>query len=212
MPRTRVQLPAPPPLFCGNLKVFVEDGLIEVKASKAKTASRRLVPITENLKLWLVPHRKALGKVCQSANVTKQLLWLAETVNEKWQKETPAGAFVWKHNALRHSFISYRVAQVQNVAQVALEGGNSPRMVFSNCRELVRATDAEKWFAVTPASVEAAKAAREAGVEGKIARLPKTAVPSSRPDGQREAATRASRFGAARCMLSPRIGLWNPSC
>jgi hypothetical protein len=35
------------------------------------------------------------------------------------------------------------VAQIQNVAQVALEAGNSPRMVFSNYRELVRPKDAE---------------------------------------------------------------------
>ena len=30
----------------------------------------------------------------------------------------------------------------------------------------------EKWFGVTPASVEAAKAAREGGAEGKIVALP----------------------------------------
>ncbi len=29
--------------------------------------------------------------------------------------------FAWKHNALRHSFISYRLAAIQNTAQVALE-------------------------------------------------------------------------------------------
>ena len=58
--------------------------------------------------------------------------------------------FAWKHNALRHSFISYRVAQTQNVAQVALEAGNSPRVVFSNYRELVRPADAVKWFAIVP--------------------------------------------------------------
>ena len=45
-------------------------------------------------------------------------------------------------------------------------------MVFSNYRELVRPADAEKWFAVTPASVEAAKAAREAGAEARIVKLP----------------------------------------
>jgi cytochrome c1 len=65
---------------------------------------------------------------------------------------------------------------IQNVAQVALEAGNSPRMVFSNYRELVRPADAEKWFGVTPASVEAAKAARESGADGKIVRLPKQAA------------------------------------
>jgi len=144
-------------------EVRLEDGFIEVKASNAKTASRRLVPITPNLKAWLEPLRKAAGQVCEYANATKQLLWLSEAVNEAWQKEEPAGAFAWKHNALRHSFISYRVAQVQNVAQVALEAGNSPRMVFSNYRELVRPAEAEKWFGITPVSVEAAKQARNTG-------------------------------------------------
>ena len=89
------------------------------------------------------------------------------------RQEDPPKAFSWKHNALRHSFISYRVAQIQNVAQVALEAGNSPRMVFSNYRELVRPVDAEKWFGVTPASVEGAKAARESGAENKIVKLPR---------------------------------------
>jgi len=79
-------------------------------------------------------------------------------------------------NALRHSFISYRVAQTQNVAQVALEAGNSPRVVFSNYRELVRPTDAEKWFGITPEAVEAAKVARQAGAASKIVLLPLVAA------------------------------------
>ncbi len=54
------------------------------------------------------------------------------------------------------SFISYRVAQVQRVAQVALEAGNSPKIIFSNYRELVKPVDTVKWFALesdTPANV-----------------------------------------------------------
>ena len=65
----------------------------------------------------------------------------------------------WKRNALRHSFISYRVAQTQNVAQTALEAGNSPQIIFSNYRELVKPADPVKWFAIepeTPANVIAA--------------------------------------------------------
>lgn len=58
--------------------------------------------------------------------------------------------FLWKHNALRHSFISYRVAQTQNVAQVALEAGNSPSMIFKHYRELVQPKEAKAWFAITP--------------------------------------------------------------
>jgi integrase len=153
-------------------EVRLDDGFIEVKASKAKTASRRLVPIPENLRRWLAPHRQADGKVCGYANISKQLMWLSETVNERLQGQDVPEKFAWKHNALRHSYISYRVAQIQNVAQVALEAGNSPRMVFSNYRELVRAADAEKWFGITPEAVEAAKAARQNGAAAKILLLP----------------------------------------
>ena len=65
------------------------------------------------------------------------------------QAATAAGV-EWKQNALRHSYISYRVAQTQNVAQVSLEAGNTPQIVFSNYRELVRPVEAEKWFGIVP--------------------------------------------------------------
>ena len=58
--------------------------------------------------------------------------------------------FTWKHNALRHSFISYRVSQSKNVAQVALEAGNSPGMIFKHYHELVQPAAAKKWFAIKP--------------------------------------------------------------
>jgi integrase len=131
-------------------EVRLDDGFIEVKASKAKTASRRLVPIPDNLKLWLADYRKADGGVSSYANMSKQLAWLAEAANEAWQKESPPGNFVWKHNALRHSFISYRLAEVQSAAQVALEAGNSPQMIFKHHRELVRPADAKAWFGIVP--------------------------------------------------------------
>jgi integrase len=131
-------------------EVRLDDGFIEVKASKAKTASRRLVPIPDNLKLWLKAHAKAGGTVCDYANMSKQFLWLAQAVDKKLKETDQTAVFVWKHNALRHSYISYRVAQIQNVAQVALEAGNSPRVVFANYRELVRPKDAEAWFGIVP--------------------------------------------------------------
>jgi hypothetical protein len=49
-------------------------------------------------------------------------------------------------------------------------------MIFRHYRELVGPMDAEKWFAVTPASVEAAKAVRESGAKGRIVKLPKQAA------------------------------------
>ena len=53
-----------------------------------------------------------------------------------------------KANALRHSFASYRVAQLQHVDQVALEMGNSPAMIFEHYRQLVTAAQAKRWWSV----------------------------------------------------------------
>ena len=61
-----------------------------------------------------------------------------------------AAGFSWKRNALRHSFCSYRLAQTQDAARVALEAGNSPQMLFQHYRELVTPKDAKRWFAIAP--------------------------------------------------------------
>jgi integrase len=123
-------------------KVDLGEDHLTVFAKKG-TASRRIVPILPNLKSWLLPLCKRQGPVCRWKNLQKPIAAL----------ET-AAQVEWKTNALRHSFISYRVAQVQNAAQVALECGNSPTMIFRNYRELVKPSDAETWFAVAPASGE----------------------------------------------------------
>jgi hypothetical protein len=65
-----------------------------------------------------------------------------------------AAAGAWKDNGLRHSFISYRLADIQNAAQVALEAGNSPNVVFKHYRELVKPSAAKAWFAVSPEQAE----------------------------------------------------------
>jgi hypothetical protein len=61
-----------------------------------------------------------------------------------------ASGIKWKDNAPRHSFCSYRLAQIQDAAKVSLEAGNSPQMIFRHYRELVKPSDALKWFAVKP--------------------------------------------------------------
>jgi hypothetical protein len=56
----------------------------------------------------------------------------------------------WRQNALRHSFISYRVAETGDVARTSLEAGNSPKMIFRHYREVVTEEDSAKWFSITP--------------------------------------------------------------
>ena len=140
-------------------EVHLADKFIEIKAAKAKTASRRIVPITGNLAKWLKDHAKDEGRIVPFDNVNKQIGWLVEDTNlalkeaaEKDGKDPEKAKKVkWKKNALRHSFISYRVAETQDVAKVALEAGNSPQIIFQHYRELVQPKEAKAWFGIKPA-------------------------------------------------------------
>lgn len=131
---------------------------IEIKASKAKTAARRLAPLTDNLAEWITPHAKEFGKVTLFESWWNQIPKVVEAVNERRKQaaEQKSAAFsteqkfVWKHNALRHSFISYRLAAIKNAAEVALEAGNSPQMIFKHYRQLVTPAEASKWFSILP--------------------------------------------------------------
>lgn len=116
-------------------------GFITVGAAKAKTRSRRLVPILPNLAQWLAPYAKKRGNVWTGNE--------RDLLDARADCATKAGV-TWKANALRHSFISYRLAAVQDAAKVALEAGNSPAMVFRHYRELVKPAAAETYFAIAP--------------------------------------------------------------
>jgi integrase len=115
------------------------ESFIEIRADKAKTQTRRLVPVKSNLKAWLMKYRKSSGKVCPFANITKQLLKTA----------TEAGV-EWKHNGLRHSAISYRIAESGDVPRVSDESGNSVQVIRSNYLRRVKPTLAVEWFKILP--------------------------------------------------------------
>jgi integrase len=114
---------------------------LTVGADKAKTASRRVVPILDNLAAWLAPYARQTGRIWGQSSFP---------LHTAWRVAAAAAGVPWKPNALRHSFASYRLAKTQNAAQVSLEMGNSPQMVFRHYRELVKPADAERWFAVKP--------------------------------------------------------------
>jgi hypothetical protein len=69
---------------------------------------------------------------------------------EALRNTAAAAGITWKQNALRHSFISYRLAEIQDVNRVALEAGNSPQMIFRHYRELATPNQAKTWFAIVP--------------------------------------------------------------
>lgn len=115
---------------------------IVVGRDKAKTASRRLVPMSQNLIEWLQPHRRnpeapvwseSEGRLCRAVT------------------ETAAAASVRRiANGARHSFITYRVAATSDIPRASIEAGNSPQMIHRHYRGLAHPSEAARFFEIRP--------------------------------------------------------------
>jgi integrase len=114
-------------------------GHLQVAKNKAKTATRRLVPIQQNLMQWLSPQRASTGLVFSSGHAAYRAIAQAKDVIGHWPT-----------NAVRHSYATYRLAQCHDAARVALEMGNSAQMLFRSYRELADEGDASAWFNIVP--------------------------------------------------------------
>jgi integrase len=130
---------------------------IVVSASNAKTASRRIVPLCDNLAEWLADYSgRQQGKVWPGDSILfykrQQQVALATAVEADEAKGIKAQKPIeWKGNALRHSYASYRFALTGDAGRVAGECGNTAAVIHRHYRELVKPADAERWFNVRPA-------------------------------------------------------------
>jgi integrase len=121
-------------------EVNLARGHVEVKAAKAKSARRRIVPIQPNLACWL---RSYSGMKCRV---------VPRGARRKLDRiRKAAGLTCWPKNGLRHSFASYRLAVIHDAPRVAAElGHTSPQMLYSTYRELVLPQEAERYWNITP--------------------------------------------------------------
>lgn len=151
--------------------VNMQEGHIEVRAAIAKTRVRRIVTMQPNLRKWLLPLAQKTGPVCVYANYGNQLLKLAKQA-----------AVDWKKNGLRHSFISYRVAETENIHQTAMEAGNTPAVITRSYLKCVTKEQAARWFSVKPAKLtnvvveleQPITASQEHGTVGRVRAVGRT--------------------------------------
>jgi integrase len=121
-------------------EIDVARGHIEVKAAKAKTARRRIVPIQPNLAAWLQPYVMMKGRVVPPAARRK--------IDLAFKKSKLAH---WPTNGLRHSYASYRLAAIHDAPRVAMElGHTSPQLLFNTYREVVRPEEAKLYWQIAP--------------------------------------------------------------
>jgi integrase len=155
--------------------VRLADRTIKVVHRKARCAGTRLAPITDNLFSWLSQLAKKTGPIWPRGQKWKE----RERTITAAQNATAeaAGLLPWRHNSLRHSFCTYRVAATQDVPRTALEAGNSAGTIFAHYRALASEAEGKAWFVIIPPDsgakvlhqTRSGKARRDLRVSGKAA-------------------------------------------
>lgn len=111
----------------------LEQGLLEVPAVKSKTRARRLVTIQPNLRAWL----DLGGELRAVGDMTiRRIIRLSKVP--------------WVHNATRHSFVSYHLAQFKKTNETALEAGHTEQMLFAHYRAIVTPAAAAEFWSILP--------------------------------------------------------------
>lgn len=109
----------------------------------------RLIPMAENLFAWLAPYRGKSGRICERWHRPQALVQAFDRFGKSLGVEVGANKF-------RNSFISYRVAVTHDVQRVALESGNSPRVIQREYLELATEDVGKQWFNIFPPAAKAA--------------------------------------------------------
>ena len=119
-------------------------GHIEITSGKAKTRQRRLVEIAPALSAWLQPFR--------GCTQGKPWTHTERTFQEHFRDLCERVRVERIPNGLRHSFCSFHFALHSNEGLTSAQAGNSPSMIHAHYKGLATREEAERWFAVTPAS------------------------------------------------------------
>ncbi|HRJ11382.1 MAG TPA: hypothetical protein PLP58_22585, partial [Prosthecobacter sp.] len=124
-------------------------GYLNVAADVARKVRReRFVPVPDNARAMLEPlasgplhrvrGRRGRGHLC-GLHVQRELM----------VRLRAAGVLeVWQQDVMRHSYISYRLAQGHGRGQVAEWAGNSEGEILRSYRRPLRAEDGAAWFGV----------------------------------------------------------------
>jgi len=115
---------------CGLTWGDILDDAIVIQGTISKTGARRVVPVLPPLKALLEQHQ---GMHKDSLIYTAQI----NNLQRRRARLVKRAGITWKHNALRHSFVSYRLAALQDDNQVALEAGHSVSILHRHYKQLV---------------------------------------------------------------------------
>lgn len=129
---------------------FREDGTIHVRAAIAKTRQHRFIPVSDTLKVWLAAAPES-ERPTRSKN--------PDVMGDRFSNLAKKAGVEIPHNALRHSAISYALANppekagkalTNSAGEIAKFAGNSENIIVRNYRTLVTEAAGKAYWQIKP--------------------------------------------------------------
>lgn len=141
--------------------IDLDEMILTIDASIAKTASRRVIAIPQNAVDWLRPLASKEGSVMPAdfrrlfdrarvrAGFTPSFAGRADEELQALLADADK-LKPWPSNCLRHGAISYSLAVSRDIGRTATAAGNSPAVIARHYLELVKPSAAKAFFAISP--------------------------------------------------------------
>ncbi len=132
--------------------IDLENNSIYISKSVSKVNDDRNVPITENLRAWLLSIENRTGVIAPASSFRRRFNTVRPVAGFRtWQ--SPKGD-IWHHDVLRHTYGSCWLAIHQNRPLLAEHMGNSVRIITKHYKRMVSRGQAEAWFNVIPLAAD----------------------------------------------------------
>ena len=142
-----------------QLNEALQTGFLELSGDKTKTGESRYVPISDNLKAWLLANRKESGPLMPSRWLEKTAKHL-DRLNELGRYIARKTRVEWQSNGWRHSFGTYHLKLHGDPHSTIAAMGTSIHKLdrhYTSKAQVVTKETATEWFNIYPQST--AKAA-----------------------------------------------------
>jgi integrase len=123
--------------------VHLGEGHIDLSGKDTKKNRRRVIDMSDNLKAWLKPYAQPKGSVIGG------IAWRWR--NGKKLAREAVGLTKWPHNAVRHSYSSYHLAEHSDSGKTAkFLGHTNARVLYDYYNKVVTPKDAHTYWSIVP--------------------------------------------------------------
>lgn len=133
-----------------QVNAALKTGKLELLPTQTKTGQGRTMPLLDNARAWLVWWQGKYGQK-QSGTVLPASRATLAAMGDITKLLVRNCGIVWKDNACRHSYITYRCLVLDSTVRVADECGNSPSKIEKHYRrKAITKEQAKEWFSIMP--------------------------------------------------------------